>query len=423
MTFQSLSNLYQSISGARGKKEIPEGFVYYDLVTEFKKSITNHLKPGVQVLNSSSLVSADLENELRAKIKASGKDHLNVTVPTAVTFKVTTENSPIRLNSLYPIFFSELSKKVSEQYPELLIQKEKDLVNRSSILISDLQSGKWFVEQSLRHVDKPSHFDLLVSTELLNKAKNQFPDENKFDNIISGLRDFFDKYLSGLMIPKYIKIRWSEAKSSQMDTTSINPYYSKAIPTLRDPLNDTLYSALDIIETPHSIPEVHFPLSMYICDKEINTYREAIHLSRAIYRSDNSRKIAGAIIPLFLYLIYNSIRGDTTSKTSVSISIHIPFLKIIVALIGNDKFDPDIASSYHKRYTDAGSNFKKYINKLNSKEPSIKRLISEIKSNFEKINLSNHSKFTDLYLKLINRKPDLRHNTTLEIRRSPSSKN
>ena len=98
MTFQSLSNLYQSISGARGKKEIPEGFVYYDLVTEFKKSITNHLKPGVQVLNSSSLVSADLENELRAKIKASGKDHLNVTVPTAVTFKVTTENSPIRIN-------------------------------------------------------------------------------------------------------------------------------------------------------------------------------------------------------------------------------------------------------------------------------------------------------------------------------------
>ena len=191
---------------------------------------------------------------------------------------------------------------------------------------------------------------------------------------------------------------------------------------MRDPLNNTLYSALDISETPHSFPEVHFPLSMYICDKEISTFREAIHLSRAIHTSDHARKIAGALIPLLLYLINKSIRGNNVNKTDVSISVHIPFLKIIIALIGNDKFDPDLDLSYHKRYTDAGNNFKKYINKLTSEEPSIKRLISNIKSEFKITSISNHKKFTDLYLALISLRPDLRHKTTLGIRRGLSSK-
>ena len=297
------------------------------------------------------------------------------------------------------------------------------MVNKSYQLISDLLSGKWFVEQSLRHADKPSHFDLLVSAKLINNAKKDFPDQTKNDDILSGIRDFFDKYLSGLMISKYLKLCWSEAKRSQADASLINPYYSKAIPAMRDPIDNVLTSALGISETPHSIPEVHFALSMYLCDKEISTFREAIHLSRTIHASDRVRKIAGALIPLFLYLIYNSIRGYDAYKTDVPISIHIPFLKIIVALIGNDKFDPDIDSSYHKRYTDAGNNFKKYIHKLNSEELSIKKLISEIKSNFEKVTFSNHSKFSDLYLTLINIRPELRHKTTLEIRRSPSSKN
>ena len=402
MKDKEIEKLYYSLCGYDGITEIPEPYTFDRIIGGFKQidllaptSFTN-LDPFEYIIVPNKLQIKSMVQ--KGEIPTEG---LDMKLTARGRIKVSTQNDYKFSRYSYEKFFKMLSRKIQRDFPDILNTAIKARSKSTRSLATKIISCEWLIRQALLNIETESHFEKILN----DRAKDLKEKASDPPEIYEGFREFYDCFLSGFSSDNVLIERWQKPVDSLKDIfTNFSMQDAALFP--QSWTEEPYLTILKDHELPNNITELFVAFHIYITDKDVSTFRQAIHYSRVLCNYDLMKNFIRWQIPLLLYLINKTVNNNQVGKKAPPRK-HELLLQLFqeVTGISNFNLNSSHSSNSYKRYSDYCRNFKKNIQNMNSKGEH--DLIRKLTGQIDKIALTNFAEFARDYASLILHDPTL----------------